>query len=46
MELAEKKGKTIHFLGEMKDTVKREIVTISRQTSFMLQIFSEGVRLA
>jgi hypothetical protein len=33
-------------LEEMKDTFKRQIVTISRKATSMLKIFSEGVRLA
>jgi hypothetical protein len=30
----------------MKDTSKRQIVTISRKATLMLKIFSEGARLA
>jgi hypothetical protein len=33
-------------LEEMKDTFKRQIVTMSRKATLMLKIFSEGVRLA
>jgi hypothetical protein len=45
-ELTEKKVRQSTFLEEIKDIFKRETATISRQALFMLQIFSEGVRLA
>jgi len=33
-------------LEEMKDTFKRQIVTISRKATLMLKKFPKGVRLA